>query len=132
MAKKSFGVVAGLAVWIALVTVAGAIMRLSWPAYASVVDQMVFTLPMLVARLLVGALATLATGLVTAMIAPRSLPARLMPGVLLLLAFIPVHIMLWDKFPVWYHLTFLLSLVPLTYLGGTMVSFERAIVPVNV
>ena len=131
MAKKSFGVVAGLAVWIALVTVAGAIMRLSWPAYASVADQMVFTLPMLVARLLVGALATLATGLVTAMIAPRSLPARLMPGVLLLLGFIPVHVMLWDKFPVWYHLTFLLSLVPLTYLGGTMVSFERAIAPVN-
>jgi hypothetical protein len=131
MAKKFFGVVAGLAVWIALVTVAGAIMRLSWPAYASVADQMVFTLPMLVARLLVGALATLATGLVTAMIAPRSLPARLMPGVLLLLGFIPVHVMLWDKFPVWYHLTFLLSLVPLTYLGGTMVSFERAIAPVN-
>jgi hypothetical protein len=26
--------------------------------------------------------------------------------------------MLWDKFPVWYHMTFLLSLVPLTYLGG--------------
>ena len=132
MAKKSFGVVAGLAVWIALVTVAGAIMRLSWPAYASVADRMVFTLPMLVARLFVGALATLATGLVTALIAPRSLPARLMPGVLLLLGFIPVHIMLWDKFPVWYHLTFLLSLVPLTYLGGTMVSNERAIVPVNV
>ena len=132
MAKKSFGVVAGLAVWIALVTVAGAIMRLSWPAYASVADQMMFTLPMLVARLFVGALATLATGLVTALIAPRSLPARLMPGVLLLLGFIPVHIMLWDKFPVWYHLTFLLSLVPLTYLGGTMVSNERGIVPVNV
>jgi len=42
-----------------------------------------------------------------------------MPGVLLLVAFIPQHVMLWDKFPVWYHLTFLLSLVPLTYLGGS-------------
>lgn len=27
--------------------------------------------------------------------------ARLMPGVLLLIVFIPVHIMLWDKFPAW-------------------------------
>jgi len=38
--------------------------------------------------------------------------------VVLLLAFIPQHAMLWDKFPIWYHLTFLLSLVPLTYAGG--------------
>ena len=34
---------------------------------------------------------------------------RLRPGVILLVAFIPVHIGLWDKFPVWYHLTFLLA-----------------------
>jgi uncharacterized protein (DUF983 family) len=32
--------------------------------------------------------------------------------------FIPQHIALWHTFPIWYHLTFLLSLVPLTYLGG--------------
>jgi hypothetical protein len=43
---------------------------------------------------------------------------RLMPGLILLVAFIPQHIALWNSFPVWYHLTFLLSLVPLTYLGG--------------
>ena len=129
MAKKSFGVVAGLAMWITVVTVVGAIMRRSWPAYASVADAMTFTLPMLIARLLIGALATLAAGLVTAMIAPRSMLARLMPGALLLVGFIPVHIMLWDKFPLWYHLTFLLSLVPLTYLGGRFVRVESVIVP---
>jgi hypothetical protein len=45
---------------------------------------------------------------------------RLMPGLILLVMFIPQHIMLWNKFPVWYHLTFLLSLVPLAYLGGAI------------
>ena len=54
--------------------------------------------------------------------APRSLIqallVRVIPGLLLLVAFIPQHISLWNTFPVWYHLTFLLSLVPLTYLGG--------------
>jgi len=129
MAKKILGVVAGLAVWIVVVTAAGAIMRLSWPAYARVADDMIFTVPMLAARLSIGALATLAAGLVTTVIAPRSVLARLMPGVLLLIAFIPVHVSLWDKFPVWYHLTFLLSLVPLTYLGGTIAAAERPIVP---
>src|SRR5262245_2936656 len=108
MMSKILGVVAGLVVWVMIAIVAGTIMRLSWPAYASVAAAMTFTLPMLIARLSIGAVATLATGLVTAIIAPRSLIARLMPGVILLIAFIPQHIMLWDKFPVWYHLVFLL------------------------
>src|SRR4029453_5843544 len=119
MARKILGVVAGLAVWVAVVGVVGAIMRASWPAYSSVADAMTFTLPMLFARLSIGTLATLATAPVPATIVPQSKLARLIPGVLLLIGFIPVHVMLWDKFPVWYHLTFLLSLVPLTFLGGT-------------
>jgi hypothetical protein len=132
MGRKILGVVAGLAVWQIIVIVAGAIMRQSWPAYASVADAMTFTVPMLVARLSISTVATFVTGLVTASIIPRAVLARLMPGVLLLVGFIPVHIMLWDKFPVWYHLTFLVSLVPLTYLGGTIAGVGRTVVPVNV
>ena len=48
-----------------------------------------------------------------------------MPGLLLLVAFIPEHIRLWDKFPVWYHLMFLVSLVPLTYIGGAIGRGQR-------
>jgi hypothetical protein len=125
MARKILGVAAGLAVWSLIVIVAGTIMRRSWPAYASVADAMTFTLPMLVARLSISTVATLVAGLVTAFIIRRSVVARLMPGVLLILGFIPVHIMLWDIFPVWYHLTFLVSLVPLTYLGGTIAGAAR-------
>ena len=118
MSKKILGVVAGLLVFLMVVLLAGEAMRRSWPAYANVADAMTFTLPMMIARLSIGALATLAAGLVTALIVPQSTMAKLMPGVLLLIAFIPQHIMLWDKFPIWYHLTFLASLVPLTYAGG--------------
>jgi hypothetical protein len=118
MAKSTLGVVAGLAAWGIITSIAGLIIRGAWPEYASVADAMTFTLPMLFARLAIGAVATLAAGLVTTVIARRSLLATLMPGALLLVVFIPVHIMLWDKFPVWYHLTFLGSLVPLTYAGG--------------
>jgi hypothetical protein len=122
MAKGILGVVAGLLTFMAVVTVAGIIMRGAWPDYARVADAMTFTLPMMIARLTIGALGTIAAGLVTAAIAKRSTLVRLAPGLLLLLAFIPQHIMLWEKFPVWYHLTFLLSLVPLTYLGGWAIS----------
>jgi len=125
MSKKILGVVGGLIVWMIVVMVVGETMRRSWPAYANVADAMTFTLPMIIARLSIGALATLAAGLVTALIVPQSTMAKLMPGVLLLLAFIPQHIMLWDKFPIWYHLTFLLSLVPLTWVGGALASTNQ-------
>jgi hypothetical protein len=116
--KAVLAVVAGLVAWIAIVAVAGLIMRSSWPAYARVADAMTFTLPMMLARLSIGALATLAAGWLTTAIVPKPMLVRLMPGLILLVVFIPQHIALWNTFPIWYHLTFLLSLVPLSYLGG--------------
>lgn len=117
MAKNIIGVVVGLVAWVIIATVVGTIMRVSWPAYARVASAMTFTLPMMIARLSIGALATIAMGTVTAVIA-RSTIARLMPGILMLVLFIPEHVILWQKFPVWYHLTFLVSLIPLTYAGA--------------
>jgi len=129
MAKDILGVVAGLAVWIAIATVAGLAMRSQWPEYASVADAMTFTLPMMVARLAIGALATLGAGWVAAVIARRPVLAPVTAGVLLVVVFVPQHVMLWDKFPVWYHLTFLVSLVPLTYLGGEIGAPWQGAVP---
>jgi hypothetical protein len=119
MGRKIIGVVAGLAAWFAVVFGVGIILRESWPAYASVADAMTFTLQMMIARLSIGALATVATGFVTACITQSPI-ARLIPGVILLIIFIPEHITLWDTFPVWYHLAFLLSLIPLTYVGNSL------------
>jgi hypothetical protein len=39
---------------------------------------------------------------------------------LLLVFFVPIHAMLWDKFPAWYHLVFLASLVGFTWLGAVL------------
>ena len=126
MPRRILGVVVGLAVWAGVVTVAGLIMRAAWPAYASVADAMTFTLPMMIARLVVGAVATLAAGLTTSVMTRRSGSATLAAGVVLLLVFIPQHITLWEKFPVWYHLTFLLSLVPLAVVGGKIAAARTA------
>src|SRR5690554_1603560 len=108
MLRKIGGVVAGLVVWLIATSALGAIMRASWPAYASAAPSMAFTLPMLVSRLAIGALAIVAAGFVSAFVGSRSPFWILLPGLLLLAAFIPVHIGLWERFPVWYHLTFLL------------------------
>ena len=117
LARNVAGVVAGLAGWLLIASVAGFVMRMSWPAYASVASAMTFTLPMMIARLSIGVIATLSMERLTGFIT-RSVISRLIPGVFLLAIFIPQHLMLWDKFPLWYHLSFLLSLVPLTYAGG--------------
>jgi hypothetical protein len=122
MVRAILGVVAGLLAFAAAAAVAGIVMRGAWPDYARVADAMTFTLPMMLARLSIGAAATIVAGWVTAVISRPSTLVRLAPGLLLLAAFIPEHITLWEKFPVWYHLTFLLSLIPLTYLGGLRVS----------
>jgi hypothetical protein len=120
MVKPILGVVAGLAVWLILASVAGLILRAAWPAYAQVATAMTFTLSMKIARLAIGALATVAAGVVARAVA-GSTAAGVVVGAVLLVIFVPEHVQLWDKFPVWYHLTFLLSLVPLSYFGGTMV-----------
>ncbi len=127
MVRRIVAVLAGLVVWVAVISIAGLIIRATWPAYVAVAEAMTFTLPMKLTRLSIGALATVLAGVVAALVA-RLQPTReaLTTGVVLLVLFIPQHIMLWDKFPVWYHLTFLLSLVPLTYVGGRS---QRALQP---
>jgi hypothetical protein len=46
-------------------------------------------------------------------------------GVALVAVFIPVHVGLWEKFPLWYHATFLVSLLPLTLLGASLFARNR-------
>jgi hypothetical protein len=115
---KVVAVVAGLVAWIALVTVINLGLRHGWPAYAAVEKAMTFTLAMMAARLLESFVSSLASGWVAAKIGGRL--AALVTGLMLLLMFAPVHYNIWHVFPVWYHLTFLVSLLALSVLGGRM------------
>jgi hypothetical protein len=124
MGKRIVGVVVGLMVWFATALVAGVLLRSLWPEYVAASGDMTFTLPMKLTRLSIGALATFAAGAVTALIGRSSRTAEI-TGAVLLVFFIPVHIDLWDKFPIWYHLTFLTSLVPLAVVGGSIARWGR-------
>lgn len=120
MVKTVAGIVAGLIVWFVVATLVNLAFRVLWPGYAEVERAMNFTLAMLVARLLLGALSSLCAGFTVAWIAKGSGSAVKVVGVLLTAVFIPVHYGLWDKFPSWYHLAFLVSLFPLTLLGARL------------
>ena len=117
MLRAVMAVAAGLIVWIAVATIANLLVRLAWPGYAEVELAMAFTLPMLLLRLFIGALSSACAGLATALIAKFSRRAVSVFAGLLLILFIPVHYSLWARFPVWYHLVFLTSLVFVPFFG---------------
>jgi len=114
--RSILGLIVGLAVWVLVASLLNRSLRFGLEGYAAVEPQMTFTHAMMAARLAVGALASLAAGAVTRAVSPSSTRVLWVLGAVLLAAFIPVHVQLWTKFPVWYHLVFLGTLVPL---GGT-------------
>jgi hypothetical protein len=118
------GIVVGVVAWFAIVTALNFGLRHGWPDYAAVEKAMNFTLPMMAARLAESAVASLISGAIAAAVArgDRSFGgAAFLSGLALLGLFAPVHYWLWSKFPVWYHVTFLLSLPILSWLGGQLV-----------
>ncbi len=118
MIRSTAAVLAGLLAWIVVATLLNLAMRVTWPDYAAAEISKAFTLAMLGARLVIGAVSTVCAGFVSAWVARRAgMPAAVL-GMLLLLCFIPVHYTLWNVFPLWYHAAFLISLIPLSLLGA--------------
>ena len=114
-------IVAGFAVWFAVVTLGNLAIRWVLPGYTEVEKAMDFSLGMLSARLVLGAVASLAAGAVCAAIGRSTRAATYLFALLLLALFVPIHLSLWAKFPMWYHIVFLGSLVPLVVLGGKLI-----------
>src|SRR5579864_3472316 len=120
MKRSIFAVLGGIVVWVLVASLLNRGLRIVLTGYALAEPTMTFTLGMKVARLLLGALSSLAAGAVTSLIAPTPTWLPWLLGAIILAAFIPEHIAVWAHFPVWYHLVFLLTLVPLVALGGAL------------
>ena len=120
MKRSILAVVTGLVVWVLVVSLLNRGLRFGLAGYAVAEPTMTFTLGMKIARLILGALSSLAAGAATAAIAPSSPCLPWVVGAILLVAFLPEHILIWVKFPVWYHLVFLITLAPLVALGAAL------------
>ncbi|HEV2114107.1 MAG TPA: hypothetical protein VGR50_08140 [Terriglobales bacterium] len=120
MKRAILAMVAGLVVWILVATLLNFGLRAGIPGYTAAEPTMTFTLGMKVARLTLAALASLAAGATAGYIAPARKGTPWLLGAIILGMFIPVHIQLWAKFPVWYHLFFLVTLVPFVALGAAL------------
>ena len=120
MLRSICAVIISVVTWFLVGTLGNLLLRALLPGYAAVETAMSFTLPMKLARLALGLISSLSAGIVCAAIAnPGSHAAKVVAGIMVAL-FIPVHYMLWAKFPVWYHLFFLLSLAPAVLLGASL------------
>src|SRR4030088_844747 len=105
--------VTGYLLWWVIGIAGFLILRNVWHEYALVEPAMAFTLAMRLSRLFVGVVCGLSAGVVGVLIARRQTLAPWIVGGLLLLQFLPTHYLMRARFPAWYHLFFLLTLVPL-------------------
>ena len=118
--RTVLAVIGGIVAWIVVATLGNFVLRAALPGYVAVEKSMDFTLAMLWARLVLGAISTIAAGFVVAWLTSgRSVPTRAF-AIVLLLCFVVMHLQIWHKFPVWYHLLFLGSLVPLALWGAAL------------
>jgi hypothetical protein len=120
MKRSLFACLAGLLTWMVVVTVINRILRLSLPNYTIAEHTLQFTLAMKWARLVMSVLTSLAAGAVTRWVSPSSQWAPIAVGGIVFAMFLPVHLSIWSKFPVWYHLTFLLTIIPAVVLGAML------------
>jgi predicted Abi (CAAX) family protease len=120
MKRTILALLAGLVVWAVVATLLNFGLRAGIAGYTLAEPTLNFTLGMKIARLILAALASLAAGAATGLIAPSKKSLPWVVGAFILAAFVPAHVRIWAKFPVWYHLTFLLTLAPLVGLGAAL------------
>jgi hypothetical protein len=120
MKRSILACLAGLLTWAVVVTVINRVLRLSLPNYTAAEHTLQFTLAMKWARILMAIVTSMVAGAVKRWISPSSGWAPLIVGSVVLAMFLPAHIALWSKFPVWYHLTFLLTIIPAVLVGALL------------
>ena len=120
MKRSILACLAGLLTWIVVVTVINRVLRLGLPNYTAAEQSLQFTLGMKWARLLMAIVTSLVAGAATRWISPSSRWAPSIVGSVVLAMFAPWHIANWSKFPAWYHLTFLLTIIPAVLVGALL------------
>jgi hypothetical protein len=127
---RFFRVVGGVAIqfisWFAIATLCFIAAGIYWPAFAAAnstfnATQLVtFDQPMMISRIGLTFAASILASWIAALTVRDNRLTPVLGGFVLLALFVPNHIMLWDKFPLWYHLSFLTSLPVLAFIGGRL------------
>lgn len=75
---------------------------------------------MIIFALILSFICSVISGFAAAWIAQENTESTLLLGILLLITGIIVEVSYWNYFPLWYHLPFLLMLIPMAIIGGRL------------
>ena len=120
MWKIALGVIVGFLVWSILWVGFDALLRAVLTSYDESVKAMTFSSLMLILLLVLSAVVSTISGFIAALISKENSKSPLILGILLLIVGVIVQMGVWDKIPLWYHLTFWILLIPMTILGGKL------------
>ena len=120
MVRVVLAIIAGLLCWMVVATLLNFGLRGALPGYTAAEPALAFTLAMMIGRLALAAAASLAAGAAVRSVAPASRLAPWILGLAMLAFFLPVHIQIWPRLPVWYHLFFLTTLPLFPVLGARL------------
>ena len=120
------GIILGITAWFVIVLGVSFVIKSADPALNAALASHVTTTA-LVERLIIGFAGTIVAGYVAALASGENRRAPLIAGVLLLAFWGYYHVtMIWNQFPLWYHLTFFASLPLLSVLGGRLAGSKSA------
>jgi hypothetical protein len=108
--------------WVVL-TGGFALLREIWPGYALADPEKAYTLAMLLVRLLIFSSMIAATSGVATLVAGDGRVSWVAGGLILALS-LPSHLYpgyVWDDYPAWYHIVYLLSIIPIAVFAGRVV-----------
>ena len=120
MKRSILGCIAGLVAWVVVVSIINRVFRLTLPNYTVAEHTLQFTLGMKWARLLMAITTSVVAGVVTGWISRSRRWVPIIVGGVVFGMFLPLHIAIWSKFPAWYHLTFLLTIIPAVLVGALL------------
>lgn len=125
MLRAILAVIAGYAVWTA-VWLTGGLVLFAESSKAAAQGEPVTDIGVLVRYLVLSVVCSAAAGVVARLIGGKNgMAAAIVTAILLLLTGIGVQAGAWHQMPLWYHLTFLILLVPVTLVGARLMPRKR-------
>lgn len=119
-----FGVLAGLVAYMIVGSLGLYLLKVSWTNYAIASGDKSYALTMLLSRLFVGILASVAAGVSATRITNDSGRSAWLVGVIVFCVAAYIHFVnVWADYTVWYHFVYLLPIIPI--IGLSHYVFEK-------
>ena len=116
--KTFYGLLAGLIAYIVTGLMALYLLRIAWSGYAAASKNKSYTFEMKLSRLFIGILAALAAGIISTTLANDRGKTAWLTGVIICCFAAYIHFFrVWADYPVWYHFSYLLTIIPITGLS---------------